>query len=84
MVSSTPAPCTPEEFDEFWEKVEALELQDVLQCIGDDLSGVGGCLTQAEWPVGGKANFLQQERLVGRMRSAGIHVADLPVVVKFE
>ena len=74
-----PAPCTPEEFDIFWEKVEELELQDVLQCIGDDLSGAGGCLTQAEWPVGGKANFLQQERLVGRMRSAGIHIADLPV-----
>ena len=34
-----PAPCTPEEFDIFWEKVEELELQDVLQCIGDDLSG---------------------------------------------
>ena len=45
-----PAPCTPEEFDIFWEKVEELELQDVLQCIGDDLSGAGGCLTQAEWP----------------------------------
>ena len=26
-----PAPCTPEEFDIFWEKVEELELQDVLQ-----------------------------------------------------
>ena len=40
-----PAPCTPEEFDIFWEKVEELELQDVLQCIGDDMSGTGGCLT---------------------------------------
>ena len=57
-VLPAPAPCTPEEFDDFWAKVEALELQDVLQCIGDDLSGAGGCLTQAEWPVGGKANFL--------------------------
>jgi hypothetical protein len=78
------APCTPEKFDEFWEAVEALELQDVLQCIGDDLSGAGGCLTQAEWPVGGKANFLQQERLVAKMRSAGIHVADLPVDGSFK
>jgi hypothetical protein len=78
------APCTPEKFDEFWEAVEELELQDVLQCIGDDLSGAGGCLTQAEWPVGGKANFLQQERLVAKMRSAGIHVADLPVDVSFK
>jgi hypothetical protein len=78
------APCTPEEFDAFWEAVEELELQDVLQCIGDDLSGAGGCLTQAEWPVGGKANFLQQERLVAKMRSAGIHVADLPVDVSFK
>ena len=51
-------PSTPEEFDTFWTGVEALELQDVLQCIGDDLSGEGGCLTQSEWPVGGKANFL--------------------------
>ena len=39
-----PAPCTPEEFDIFWEKVEELELQDVLQCIGDDLSAYLGRL----------------------------------------
>jgi hypothetical protein len=44
-VLPAPAPCTPEEFDAFWAKVEGLELQDVLQCIGDDLSGAGGCLT---------------------------------------
>ena len=35
------APCTPDEFDAFWAAVEELELQDVLQCIGDDLSGAG-------------------------------------------
>eukprot|EP01047_Picozoa_sp_COSAG01_P044958 COSAG01_NODE_4107_length_5341_cov_235.805990_3_plen_389_part_00 len=78
-------PSTPDEFDASWTGVEELELQDVLQCIGDDLSGAGGCLTQAEWPVGGKANFLQQERLVAKMRSVGIHVSDfLPVDESFK